>query len=60
MRLASAGTLAQLNTVPLRLVRPGKQAWQAPCDDCFREELSAEPTEDLRMRPIRSNRRGRR
>jgi hypothetical protein len=51
------GRLAQLNTVPLRLVQPGKHAWQALCDDCFREELGTEPWDELRMRPIRRNRR---
>jgi hypothetical protein len=52
-------TLAQLNTVPLRLVQPGKKTWQALCDDCFREELGTEPWDQLRMRPIRHSRRGR-
>jgi hypothetical protein len=39
---ARCGTLVQLNTVTLRLLQPGKKAWQALCDDCFREELETE------------------
>jgi hypothetical protein len=46
--------------VGLRLVQPGKKAWQVLCDDCFREELQAEPWDQLRMRPIRRDRRDRR
>jgi hypothetical protein len=54
------GTLAQLNTVPLRLVPPGHQPWQALCDDCFRAELGAEPASTQKLRPIRHTRHGRR
>jgi hypothetical protein len=54
------GTLAQLSTLPLRLVQPGTKARQALCEACFREELRTEPWDQLRMRPIRHNRRGRR
>jgi hypothetical protein len=54
------GMAAQLNTVPLRLVQPGQRAWQALCDDCFHRELGVEPWDELRVRPIRHNRRGRR
>jgi hypothetical protein len=43
-------------TVPLRLVKPGKTAWQHLCGDCFRSELEAEPTDDLAMHPIRRSR----
>jgi hypothetical protein len=53
------GTPAQLNTVPLRLVHPGKTAWQALCDECFHEELGVEPWDELQMRPIRHRRRSR-
>ena len=53
-------TLAQLYTVPLRLVQPGKTAWQMLCSDCFREELNAEPWDSLQMRPIHHGRRNRR
>jgi hypothetical protein len=45
-------------TVPLRLVKPAKRAWQMLCGDCFREELETEPWDDLVMRPIRHARRG--
>ena len=44
---------AQLNTVPLRLIPTGGIPWQALCDDCFRQELGVEPSDDLKMRPIR-------
>jgi len=40
-------------TVPLRLVQPDKTAWQILCADCFREELRAEPSDDLALHPIR-------
>jgi hypothetical protein len=33
-------------------------AWQALCGDCFRSELSVEPTDDLAMHPIKHGRRG--
>jgi hypothetical protein len=46
-------------TVPLRLIPPGEEAWQALCGDCFRTVLSTEPDDDLVMRPIRRGRRGR-
>src|SRR3954449_4013185 len=36
-------TLAQLYTVPLRLIPPGSPPWQALCGDCFRQELETEP-----------------
>jgi hypothetical protein len=54
------GQLAQLNTVPLRLVPAGEPTWQALCDACFREALGVEPSDDLRMRPIRHGNRSRR
>ncbi|MBV9577997.1 MAG: hypothetical protein JO057_05345 [Chloroflexi bacterium] len=50
----------QTYTVPLRLVQPGKQAWQHLCGDCFRSELATEPSEHLLMRPIRHASRSRR
>ena len=54
------GTLAQLNTVPLRLVPPDSRPWQALCDDCFRSALGAEPSHTQKLRPIRNTRHGRR
>jgi hypothetical protein len=46
--------LAQLNTVPLRLIPPSAEAaWQALCDECFRTVLEVEPWDSLQMRPIR-------
>ncbi len=53
-------TLAQLYTVPLRLIPAGSPPWQALCGDCFRHELETEPWDSLQMRPIRHGRRGRR
>jgi hypothetical protein len=53
-------TWAQLYTVPLRLVSAGGRAWQALCDECFRQDLKMEPWDDLLMRPIRRDRRSRR
>jgi hypothetical protein len=47
-------------TVPLHLVPPGVRPWQHLCADCFREELNAEPSDDLTMHPTRHGRRGRR
>jgi hypothetical protein len=47
-------------TVPLRLLKPGKTAWQHLCGSCFREQLGAEPADDLVVRPIRHGRRQRR
>jgi hypothetical protein len=47
-------------TVPLRLIPPGKTAWQDLCADCFRSELGTEPWDDLLMRPIRHGSRSRR
>ena len=35
--------LAQLNTIPLRLIPAGSPPWQALCDDCFRQEIGQEP-----------------
>ncbi|MBV9578870.1 MAG: hypothetical protein JO057_09795 [Chloroflexi bacterium] len=54
------GKLAQLNTVSLRLIPAGSPPWQSLCDDCFREELNTEPSDNLKLRPIRSSRRSRR
>ena len=51
--------LAQLNTVPLRLIPVGSPPWQALCDDCFRQELQElgeEPWDSLKMCPIRGRR----
>lgn len=53
--------LAQLYTVPLRLIPPGAEdAWQALCGGCFRQALETEPWDDLLMRPIRNKRGSRR
>ncbi len=49
--------LAQLNTVPLRMIPAGSPPWQALCDACFRQELGQEPWDELKMRPIRRGRR---
>jgi hypothetical protein len=52
--------LAQLYTVPLSLISPGaEEAWQALCDDCFRQVLETEPWDSLQMRPIQHSRRRR-
>ena len=53
-------SVAQLYTVPLRLVPAGETSWQALCADCFRTLLQVEPTDDLTMKPIKHSRRGRR
>jgi hypothetical protein len=52
--------LAQLNTVPLRLIPAGCPPWQALCEDCFRQELNTEPWNGLKMKPIRRSTRGQR
>ena len=52
--------LAQLNTVPLRLIPTGSPSWQALCNECFRQELKTEPWDSLKLSPQRSSRRNRR
>jgi hypothetical protein len=59
-RASAAQQLAQLNTVPLRLLPAGAPAWQSLCDECFREVLGAEPSDDLKLRPIQHGRHSRR
>jgi hypothetical protein len=50
------GQLAQLNTVPLRLIPAGAPPWQSLCDACFRDALGEEPTDSQKMRPIQHGR----